>query len=129
MQSLDLHSPTYVNQQLDRPNIYLTVANLSSMTVMKVYLFLRNTAKRNVYHLQELCGKPERTCRRVVILRGIGSSENTPSSSVCCDVCTQGDFPYPTLDMLRPVTSKRRKNIRVRIIAAPPKAVLKENLL
>ena len=88
------------------------------------------TLKSQTPHLQELCGKPERTCRRVVILRGIGSLENTPSSTACCDVCTQGDFPYPTLDILRPVISKRRKkNVRVRTIAAPLKTVLKENLL
>ena len=50
-------------------------------------------------------------CRRMVLLQGLGCSEQVPKTATCCDGCGV-EVPYPRLDSLKTASGSKRKRRR-----------------
>ena len=50
-------------------------------------------------------------CRRMVLLQGLGCSEQVPKGATCCDGCGV-EIPYPRLDIFQAASGSKRKRRR-----------------
>ena len=73
----------------------------------RAHLFYMPKQKFKQQMLQQYCTEQE-NCRRLALLRGIGSSEELCRNAMCCDVCVSV-VPYSHLDILIPGKVQRRK--------------------
>ena len=80
--------------------------------------------------LTEFC-KCTENCRRKVLLRSLGSTENLPTSSVemCCDVCSPSTLSCAVVDLFKHVPTKRRaRRLVARALSSSQYAGLKKAL-
>ena len=76
----------------------------------QAHMFYSRQQKFKDPKLQQYCFGNE-NCRRITLLRSVGSLEDVSGSDACCDVCTPS-VPCVVLDLL--VTQKRKRRHLVR---------------
>ena len=76
----------------------------------RTHLFFSTRQKFKDSHLEKYCMDSE-NCRRIVVLQGLGCSEQVPKGASCCDGC-RVDVPYHRLDILKPASVNKRKRCR-----------------
>ena len=97
----------------------------------RAHLLYTSTEMKQISNpLSFLCTENKENCRRLGLLRALGSNETVKTNPACCDVCTAGEVPHPKLDLLVATSLKRtRKPKAIRLIDADMKETLTKALL
>ena len=95
-------------------------------------LYTSTQMKHTSSSLSFLCLQSKENCRRLGLLRALGSNETVNVNPVCCDICTAGKVPDPIakLDLLVATSLKHiRKPKAVRLINTDMEKALTKALL